>query len=117
MISDLITTDSIYKFVDDVTMSDIISLHPNDAAKNTTASTTVVLTDTSRNATDLLHVADFTRLLQVVNKLQQACWRHLAASLLKSDFDANAIWENQACTKLLFADLIQVVSSTNLEIW
>jgi hypothetical protein len=49
--------------------------------------------------------------------LQQACWRHLAASLLKSGFDANAIWENQTCTKLLFADLIQVVSSTNLEIW
>jgi hypothetical protein len=28
---------------------------------------------TARNATDLLQVADFTGLLQVVNKLQQAC--------------------------------------------
>jgi hypothetical protein len=28
---------------------------------------------TARNATDLLQVADFTDLLQVVNKLQQAC--------------------------------------------
>jgi hypothetical protein len=28
---------------------------------------------TARNATDLLQFADFTGLLQVVNKLQQAC--------------------------------------------
>jgi hypothetical protein len=28
---------------------------------------------TARNATDLLQVADFTSLLEVVNKLQQAC--------------------------------------------
>ena len=41
---------------------------------------------TARNATGLLQVADFTGLLQVVNRLQQVCWIHqVAASLWKSD--------------------------------
>jgi hypothetical protein len=45
MINDLTTTVPMYKFVDDVTMSEIISLHPNDEAKITIASTSSHLQD------------------------------------------------------------------------
>ena len=39
---------------------------------------------TAKNATDLLQVVNFTCLLQLVNKLQQACQFHqVAANLLK----------------------------------
>ena len=54
---------------------------------------------TARNVTDL-QIVDFTSLLQVINKLQQAC-------------------ENQTCCNLLFADLqqagLQKVLTINLE--
>ena len=56
---------------------------------------------TAKHATDLLQVADFTGLLEVVNKLQQVCWRHQLA----------ACW-NQTCCKLTFADLLQVDETT-----
>ena len=46
----------------------------------------------TQNATDLLQVVDFSRLLQVVNKLQQVC-------------------ENKTCCNLIFADLLQVVET------
>ena len=40
---------------------------------------------TAKNATDLWQVVNFTGLLQLVNKLQQACQFHqVATSLLKS---------------------------------
>ena len=40
---------------------------------------------TAKNATDLLQVVNFTGLLQLVNKLQQACQFHqVVTSLLKS---------------------------------
>ena len=45
MINDLTTTVPMYKFVDDVTMSEITSLHPNDEAKILIASTSSHLQD------------------------------------------------------------------------
>jgi hypothetical protein len=45
MINDLTTTVPMYKFVDDVTMSEIISLHPNDEANFMIASTSSHLQD------------------------------------------------------------------------
>ena len=44
---------------------------------------------TARNATDVKQVVDFTSLMQIVIKLNQACWLHqVAPSLAKVRLDA-----------------------------
>lgn len=54
---------------------------------------------TARNATDLMQVVDFAGLMQVVNKLHQACWlQQVASSLWKSDLMQFDIC---SCCKLL----------------
>ena len=55
---------------------------------------------TSKNATDLLQVVNFTGLFQLVNKLQQICqFYQVAKSLVKSGL-------------LSLADLLQLVETT-----
>ena len=58
---------------------------------------------TTRNATDLLQVVDFTSLLQVVNK---------SVEFMK----LQQVGEDQIWCNLIFADLLQVVETTCIKL-